>query len=142
MCWLDHWLSCMLDYIHVCVFLLSKNCFEKLARHLLDTSSIASYLSRITEDLYICSLRSGSYFLDLSWSVYTCSPPKSLSLTPNLFPKWFSSIFKVFSSLGMPFFSHLHAFHVLKPRFWDFLKNFGVFQNWWAIVEILGWVFA
>ena len=34
---LDHWLSCMLDCIHVCVFLLSRNCFEKLARHLLDT---------------------------------------------------------------------------------------------------------
>ena len=34
---LDHWLSCMLDCIHVCVFLLSKNCFEKLARHLLHT---------------------------------------------------------------------------------------------------------
>ena len=31
--------------IHVCVFLLLKNCFEKLAQHLLDTSSIASYLS-------------------------------------------------------------------------------------------------
>ena len=44
-CYLDHWLSCILDCIHVCVFLLSKNCFEKLARHLLNTSSIASYLS-------------------------------------------------------------------------------------------------
>ena len=37
LCWLDHWLSCMLDCIHVYVFLLSKNCFEKLAWHLLDT---------------------------------------------------------------------------------------------------------
>ena len=37
LCGLDHWLSYMLDCIHVCVFLLSKNCFEKLARHLLDT---------------------------------------------------------------------------------------------------------
>ena len=37
LCGLDHWLSCMLDCIHVCVFLLSKNYFEKLARHLLDT---------------------------------------------------------------------------------------------------------
>ena len=37
LCWLDHWLSCMLDCIHVCVFLLLKNCFEKLAWHLLDT---------------------------------------------------------------------------------------------------------
>ena len=30
-------MSCMLDCIHDCVFLLSKNCFEKLAQHLLDT---------------------------------------------------------------------------------------------------------
>ena len=37
LCGLDHWLSCMLDCIHVCIFLLSKNYFEKLARHLLDT---------------------------------------------------------------------------------------------------------
>ena len=44
-CWLDHWLSCMLDCIHVYVFLLLKNYFEKLARHLPDTSSIASNLS-------------------------------------------------------------------------------------------------
>ena len=36
LCWLDHWLSCMLDCIHVCVFLLSENYFEKLARHLLN----------------------------------------------------------------------------------------------------------
>ena len=37
LCGLDHWLSCMLDCIHVCIFLLSKIYFEKLARHLLDT---------------------------------------------------------------------------------------------------------
>ena len=37
LCRLDHWLSCMLDCIHICVFHISKNCFEKLARHLLDT---------------------------------------------------------------------------------------------------------
>ena len=34
---LDHWLSCMLDCIHIYVFLISKKCFEKLSRHLLDT---------------------------------------------------------------------------------------------------------
>ena len=37
LCWLDHWLCCMLDCIHIYVFHISKNCFEKLARHLLDT---------------------------------------------------------------------------------------------------------
>ena len=37
LCWLDHWLSCMLNCIHDCVFLLSKNWFLKVAQHLLDT---------------------------------------------------------------------------------------------------------
>ena len=35
----------MLDCIHIYAFRISKNCFEKLARHLLDTSSIPCYLS-------------------------------------------------------------------------------------------------
>ena len=30
-------MSCTLDCIHICVFHISKICFEKLARHLLDT---------------------------------------------------------------------------------------------------------
>ena len=30
-------MSCMLDCIHICIFHISKNCFEKLARHILDT---------------------------------------------------------------------------------------------------------
>ena len=58
LCWLDHWLSCMLDCIHVCVFLLSENYFEKLARHLLDTSSTPHCLSRF----FNC-------FLSLSWQL-------------------------------------------------------------------------
>ena len=29
LCKLDHWLSCMLNCIHICVFLLLKNCFGK-----------------------------------------------------------------------------------------------------------------
>ena len=36
-CYFDHWLSCILDCIHVCVFLILKNYFEKLAQHLLDS---------------------------------------------------------------------------------------------------------
>ena len=34
---LDHWLSCILDCIHVYVFHFSKNCFYKLTWHLFDT---------------------------------------------------------------------------------------------------------
>ena len=59
-------------------------------------------------------------FLDLSLDRLVFSPPKTLSLTPNLIPKCSSSFFKFFSSLGKFLFSHLHAFHVLKPRFWGF----------------------
>ena len=36
LCWLDYWLSCMLDCIHVCVFHSRKTGFKKW----LDTSSI------------------------------------------------------------------------------------------------------
>ena len=35
----------MLNCIHIYTFHISKNCFEKLARHLLDTSSIPCYMS-------------------------------------------------------------------------------------------------
>ena len=41
LCWLDHWLSCMLDCIHVCVFHISKKLFLRASstppRDLLDT---------------------------------------------------------------------------------------------------------
>ena len=65
LCWLDHWLSCMLDCIHICAFLISKNCFEKLARHFLDTSSIPCYLSSFSSiflkrNLDTSSIPSGS----------------------------------------------------------------------------------
>ena len=175
LCWLDHWLSCMLDGIYVCVFLLSKNCFEKLVQHFLDTllsielfkhfsyrnpdsssipggsiekapassiaprhlvdrSSFCSWiwflvaryfldtsvvddhfldtyldnfldtsqhlrLSRLTEGLYILSLRSISHFFDLSQSVRVCSSPKHSLFTPNLFLWDFFKLFQVFLHL-------------------------------------------
>ena len=66
LCWLDHWLSCMLDCIHICVFLLSKNCFEKLARHLLDTSSIPCYLSSFSSLFLIAISTPPRYLVDRS----------------------------------------------------------------------------
>ena len=71
-------------------------------------------------------------FLNLSLDRLVFSPPKTLSLTPNLIPMCSSSFFELFSSLGKFLFSHLHVFHVLKPRFWGFSKlmsfcwNFGM----------------
>ena len=98
------------------------------------------YLSRITEALYIGLSWSDSYFFDLSRSILTCSPPKSLSLTPNLFPKCFSSFFKDFSSLRKFRFSCFHAFHSLKPKFLGLLQNLGFFKIKEVFVQFLGWV--
>ena len=64
LCCLDHWLSCMLDCIHICVFHISKNYFEKLARHLLDTSSIPFYLSSFSSIFFLSQSR---HLLDTWW---------------------------------------------------------------------------
>ena len=52
---LDHWLSCMLDCIHECVFHFSKNCFYTLARHLLDTLLFVELLKRFHIAISIAS---------------------------------------------------------------------------------------
>ena len=36
------------------------------------------------------------------------------------------------------FLAFNHTFHAFGPRFWDFLKIFGVFQNWWSFCKIFG----
>ena len=76
-CWLDHWLSCMLDCIHVCVLLLLKNCFEKLARHLLDTLLFVELLKHFSYRNPNSSLIPGGsielLFLDL---IPCCSIPQ------------------------------------------------------------------
>ena len=75
LCWLDHWLSCMLDCIHICVFLLLKNCFEKLTQHLLDTSSIPCYLSSFSSLFLIAILTPPRYLVDRSRKLL---PPRYL----------------------------------------------------------------
>ena len=206
-CCLDHWLSCMLDYIHVCVFLFSINCFEKLAQHLLDTSLIASYLSSFLsfflsqshqqlDTLWInreslCPLDSflilgGSIelhllllvfvFLDsfsthylstLFFSTPTRQIPRHLinTLSVEIYWRFYLSsscdpsvIFSISLSIDLCFLSYtisslpqicstrflqaspsflhvvsfyslaFHAFMFLKPKFWDFFKNFGFFK--------------
>ena len=50
-CWLDPWLSCMLDCIHVCLFLFLKNWFLatlKNSRHLAYLSSSKLFLIAIS----------------------------------------------------------------------------------------------
>ena len=85
-CYLDHWLICILDCIHVCVFLLSKNCFEKQARHLLDTSSIASYLSSFLSFFLLQSCQHlDTWWIDRQsfWPLDSFSTPGG-SIKPNI----------------------------------------------------------
>ena len=51
-CWLDHWLSCMLDCIHIYVFFSSWEIVFKQSRQLLDTSSTPGYLSSFSTSSY------------------------------------------------------------------------------------------
>ena len=49
-CWLDHWLSCMLDCIHICVFPFLKNCFYAIStppRHLAICQALKLFLIAI-----------------------------------------------------------------------------------------------
>ena len=87
-----------------------------VARYFLDTSVVDDHfldtyldnfldtsqhlrLSRLTEGLYILSLRSISHFFDLSQSVRVCSSPKHSLFTPNLFLWDFFKLFQVFLHL-------------------------------------------
>ena len=101
-------------------------------------SSVDAFLLDTCLDTFIYRDLLGSYlstncnflliFLDLSLDKLVFSPPKTLSLTPNLIPKCFSSFFKFFSSLGKVLLSHFHEYHISKPRFWGFRTILGFFK--------------
>ena len=79
LCWLDHWLSCMLDCIHICVFLLSKNYFEKLAR---TSSTPPRYLAicRASQAFFLTQSR---HLLDSWWIDRESSCLLDSSSTPS-----------------------------------------------------------
>ena len=56
----------MLDCIHVCVFLLSENCFQNVARLLLDTSSTPCYLLSFLSLFHIAIPIAPWYLVDRS----------------------------------------------------------------------------
>ena len=191
-CWLDRWLSCMIDCIHICVFpswkklfLSNLDSFSTPPWHLaiyrafqlpLIVISIASRqlggLIEISSGSSIASQQlvdQSRFFLAFCWIVpqqilgsciCRCLFARHLSQHLYLsrfigllfkresrFPSHFSrslsrqtclftsqnslnhsklhsqAIFKlsqIFSSIGEFLISHLHTFHVLKPRFWGF----------------------
>ena len=95
--------------------------------------------------LYIVSARFFFFFSflsDLSRQKLSFLSPIQFSLNLYTFPTWFSAQ-TLCSSCGMiSFLSFYYEFHSFWPRFLGFLKNFGIFENWWGFCEIfrLGYV--
>ena len=115
------------------------------ARHLLDTCLNTSrhlYLSRFT-NFYIKVQRDPFLtFLDLSLDRLIFSPPQTSLTHSKLIPQGFFKLLQVF--LHLVSFESLIFMHFM---FWNlgfgvFEKKFGVFENCWVFVEILGWVVA
>ena len=79
LCWLDHWLSCVLDCIHICVFHISKNSFEKLARHLLTPPRYLA-IYRASQAFFLTQSR---HLLDTWWIDWESSCLLNNSLTPG-----------------------------------------------------------
>ena len=79
LCWLDHWLSCVLDCIHICVFHISKNSFEKLARHLLTPPRYLA-IYRASQAFFLTQSR---HLLDTWWIDWESSCLLNSSLTPG-----------------------------------------------------------
>ena len=85
-----------------CVFALfldSCICRRCFSQHLPRQMAWDLYLSRITEELYIRSSRSGSHFFNLSRSIRIYSSPKHLLSHSKPLPKWFFELFQVFLHL-------------------------------------------
>ena len=100
---------------------------RQMSRHHLDTSSVEIYWG-----FYLSSSCHLPVIFSISLSIDFCF----LSLKSIL--QGFFKLHQAFLHLVSFYSLALHAFMFLKPRFWDFLQKFGVFQNWWDIVEILG----
>ena len=107
---LDHWLCCVFDCIHVCIFLFSKNCFQKACStpgYLSSFQAFFSYcnldtsstLSGLIEKVLVSSIafrwqlgRSTKLLFLISWivprhmhlSIAICSTPTSIDIsTPS-----------------------------------------------------------
>ena len=141
--WINQESSCLLDSfsaarsIDRASVLDMLGCSSTLARHLHLSTAIFSTPTSTAYSIplytYICRDLLMAYIIsscdpqlisvDLSRNTSVFSTPKPLSLTPIFLLK-VSSSFSRFSSLGKLLISHIHAFHVLKPRIWDFWSFF------------------
>ena len=138
LCWLDHWLSCVLDCIHICVFHISKNSFEKLARHLLTPPRYlaiyrASQAFFLTQSRHLldtwwidwessCLLNS---FLDTSRYLNCRALLKGLYILPSRFFSHFFDLSRSIRDCSSPKHSLFHS----QPLPQVFFKLFQVFLH-------------
>ena len=100
--WIDQETSCPFDTssIHRVYFAMDTSRKLHLSKLLKFDTSLTSLNTSICRELLNTYIRvqtqSDPHFLDLSQSVHVFSPPKPLSLAPNLFLKDSSSLFKFF----------------------------------------------
>ena len=158
--WIDRESSCLLDSFSTpgglieLLFLIRYFCSSIPSWHLhlstsifstpsstdgstpLDTS-ICRELLRIYIFVLCDLILISSISLDLSALVQS----QTLSSHSNLVSQGFCKFFQDFlrwKASNLSFFMHF--------KFWNLgfevFENFGVFQNWWVFVEILGWVFT
>ena len=98
--------------------------FSTPTRHLIYRDLLMVYI------FFSCDPQLTSVDLSLDASVF--SPPKPLSLTPNLFP-WDSQAFSSFSSLGKLLISFIYM-HFM---FWNL--RFGVFEKFWGFSKLMSY---
>ena len=85
-----------------------------------------------------CAIQTSFHSISLLIALCFLSQTLSKSLQ-SCFSK-FLQAFSRFSSLGELLISHSSCISCFETKVLGFLKNFGVFQNCWVIVAILGWV--
>ena len=104
------------------------SCRRAFPRHLLDRSLDTCICRDLLASLYKASARSGSHFHRSLSRYFSVSLPKTLSSHSKLVSQGFFKVFQVFLYLVSFQSFFIHAFHVLKPRFWSFWKILGFFK--------------
>ena len=148
--WIDRDWVCMLDSFSIPsgsikLLFLSLMCWswiptrhfsyrQAFPRHLLDRSLDTCIYQDLLAFLYKASVRSDSHFHRSLSRYFSVSLPKTLQ-------SWFSRIFQgfsSFSSLGKLLILSHSCISCFETKDLGFLEIFGVFQNWWDFIEILG----
>ena len=103
----------------------SRHLPRQVSRYLLTPASVKIYCRHYISSL--CDLVLISIDLSLDTSLF--SLPKHSHLIPNFVLQGFFKLFQEFLPLVSFQSSHIHAFHVLKPRFWGFSKLMSYYWN-------------